>query len=109
MSATDRFFRPEIDKAKAFVKKYQTPVACTVTAVATFALTRKQYLNISKEFAYAVGHRAGNDVAQIGILQQFIEQKGLKEEFLTGFLPNVDMLQDFANARIAEYVDNPMG
>lgn len=85
MLATSRLIRPEIEKAKKFVKDHPTLTACIVTAVVTSRLSYdvacKDILNDVYDQTYQWGHQAGQMEVHLLEAYEFIDDKGLFEEF----------------------------
>lgn len=88
-------FDPEspIGKARTFVQKHQTTVACTATALITWKLTKnatlRSVLNETTEMAYKWGNDNGVLEVQNLVLMAFVDEKGLKDEFLKEFIPSL--------------------
>jgi hypothetical protein len=74
-------FSAEIRKTKEFVKKHKTLTACAATAVVTQAVTRKRMMGQVTTFIYEKGYENGTLRAVASEAFDFIDKKGLMEEF----------------------------
>ncbi len=74
--------KTETEKTKQFAKKHKTSLSCIATAVATYTLTREYHIQVSKEFAYDVGCKAGALTALSADCVEFLVSKDLMDEFV---------------------------
>lgn len=81
--------KTNLQRVVSFVKQHQTPVACGVTAVVACIVTREVDARIARDFAYNAGMQAGLLAYTTGLMSEFIEEKGLKDEFVNEFIPRV--------------------
>lgn len=81
--------KAQIEKAKQFAKKHPTLVACTVTGLASWAVSRdittRAVLKDTAGLMYVAGYDVGTLEQQRNILLDFINEKGLGDE-LRGFV-----------------------
>lgn len=70
-------------------KEHKTITACVLSAAAGAAVTRRIDVKAAKKFAYGVGHEVGVLSLQNAVLRDFVDSKGLKDEFLFEFIPSV--------------------
>ncbi len=78
--------KTRLDQMKTFIKKHQTFVACSVTAVIvhryTYSRTIEGAILGIADNAYDLGRQNGVLLVQNNVLREFIGTKGLNEEVL---------------------------
>lgn len=82
--------KAQLRRTREFAEKHQTAIACAATAVVAVLVTRELDARIARDFAYNAGSYAGVLEVRTLLLQEFIDSKGLKNEFLTEFIPNLN-------------------
>lgn len=78
--------KTRLRKSKEYLAKHQLPLACTVSAAAASAITWRVAGDVMNREFQARGQAL---LLREVLLRDFVATKGLKEEFLTEFIPSL--------------------
>jgi len=81
--------KPKLRKSKEFANQHKTIIACTATAVVTLTLTRDYYFTLFGRIILDMGNELEVVNLREAVLRDFVAQKGLKDEFLYEFIPQL--------------------
>lgn len=78
----NRQIKEKVEQSKTFVKKHQTAIACTTTAIVTAKLTHAHTMRSVTRFVYEAGMEYGKMSSACSDALNFIARKDLADEFL---------------------------